>query len=98
MGLVWREADPLDYACVVPARRSSVQTENQLGPSRTQPNSLWCNQGYVWREAWPKDYVCVPPQARSLAQQESRDAYKNIAQDFLSATYFGAGPLGPVIP
>lgn len=97
-GLVWREADVLDYTCVVPARRSEVKVENQLGPGRTQVNSLWCNQGYVWREAWPRDYVCVPPASRSLAQTESRDGYKNIAQDFGSYGSFGAAPLGPVIP
>lgn len=72
--------------------------ENQLGPGRTQVNSLWCKQGYVWREAWPRDYVCVPPASRSLAQKESGDGWKNIAQDFGSYGLFGAAPLGPVIP
>lgn len=97
-GDVWREADPLDYTCVSPARRSAVWDENKLGPSRTLPNSLYCKQGFVWREAWPKDYVCVPYRSRSLAQEESRRAYKVVANDFKSTTLFAAGPLGPVIP
>lgn len=97
-GDVWREADPLDYTCVSPARRTAVRAENALGPSRTLPGSLTCRQGFVWREAWPKDYVCVPVAERSLAQEESRGAWKVVANDFTSATRFAAGPPGPVIP
>ena len=96
-GLVWREGDQMDYACVSPARRSQVKNDNGLGASRKVSGSQNCQPGFVWREAWPGDYVCVTSAERTTAQLESRQAYLNVASDWTSKG-IASGPYEPVVP
>ncbi|MFB2895865.1 hypothetical protein ACE1CI_23395 [Aerosakkonemataceae cyanobacterium BLCC-F50] len=71
-GFVWREANPIDRVCVLPAVRDRTKADNNLAASRRNPGGGaygpdTCRQGYVWREAFPNDHVCVEPSIRSQA-------------------------------
>jgi hypothetical protein len=77
-GYVWREAGPNDLVCVTGQSRSTVRSENQLGPSRRSPTGGafgpdTCVSGFVWREAFSGDHVCVTRDARGRVRQENTD-------------------------
>jgi hypothetical protein len=76
-GFVWREARPQDHVCVTPQTRSQAARDNQLAPSRRNPNggpygSDTCKDGFVWRDAFSGDHVCVTPQTRAQAAEDNR--------------------------
>jgi hypothetical protein len=93
-GYVWREATPSDVVCVAPQIRTQTTTENQLGPSRREPDggpygADTCKTGYVWRETSPADHVCVPPASRDQARSDNANAPRRLVDP-------GATPHGGV--
>jgi hypothetical protein len=77
-GYVWREAQPFDRVCVVPASRTRAAQENLTAFSRIDPAGAYgpfsCIAGYVWREAFPGDAVCVTPARRTAVARENAQA------------------------
>lgn len=82
-GYVWREADPRDHVCVLPATRQRTAQENRAAPTRVAgsgpygPNT--CLQGFVWREAFQGDVVCVIPESRTEAAQDNASSARRRA-------------------
>lgn len=84
-GFVWREAMAGDHVCVTPQTRQATQQDNQLGPSRRNPNGGpfgpdTCAAGFVWREITPSDHVCVSPDVRAQARADNEQAASRRAQ------------------
>ena len=77
-GYVWREAQPFDRVCVLPASRSRAHQENLVAFSRIDPGGAYgpfsCVAGFVWREAFPGDAVCVIPSRRAAVARENAEA------------------------
>jgi hypothetical protein len=77
-GYVWREAQPFDHVCVLPASRARAAQENRMALSRIDPAGAYgpfsCIAGYVWREAFPGDAVCVTPSRRTAVARENAEA------------------------
>ena len=76
-GYVWREAQPDDVVCVLPATRAQAWADNAVKASRWVPGPFGphtCISGYVWREAFAGDDVCVLPANRSLAAFDNTQA------------------------
>ncbi len=74
-----------DHVCVTPQTRQATQQDNQLGPSRRNPNGGpfgpdTCAAGFVWREITPSDHVCVSPDVRAQARADNEQAASRRAQ------------------
>jgi len=69
-GFVWRQANPRDHVCVIPAAHAQTEANNTAGPKYVAVTAQGvpvgtCVEGFVWRQADPTDKVCVTPEIRA---------------------------------
>jgi hypothetical protein len=68
-GFVWRQVNPDDHVCVLPAQHAQAAADTAASRSHLAPPLLWrqpdvCDKGFVWRQAYQDDHACVSSETR----------------------------------